>query len=385
MPSSAFDGPDCRLRLVQIIAGDGRGGADRIALALGRAMSEAGHRVDYVVKPAFLRYHDLAALGHVTLDYPRGLRGLRAFNRAVHDADVVLTHDSGSRHLGLRAKLLGMRPPLWFMRHCISGTSRLGGVQLHRWLVARQIAISEAVAQSLIASSYPAARVHLIHAGVDLFPFAHPDPQAVERLRAQWLPDRQPGEMVLGMVARFGVYPGWSPDKMDLKGYDVLFAALAKVSFPYRVLILGPRDEPDHAALRQMAAYHGADPEQLVFTGFVQDVAPYYALMDINVLPSRGEGLGLGAIEGMAAGVVTVVSASGGLGEVMRNHETGLSFPEGDAQALAACLERLAADAELRRSLGQSGQADVLARFGLERMARAVDDLMQTYVRKAAN
>ncbi|MGK0674341.1 MAG: glycosyltransferase family 4 protein [Halothiobacillaceae bacterium] len=256
---------------------------------------------------------------------------------------------------------------------------------MHRWLVARQIAISEAVAQSLIASSYPAARVHLIHAGVDLFPFAHPNPQTVERLRARWLPDRRPGERVLGMVARFSVYPGWAPDKRDLKGYDVLFAALSKVRFPYRVLIIGPCDAHDHAALRQMAAYHGADPERLVFTGFVQDVAPYYALMDINVLPSRGEGLGLGAIEGMAAGVATVVSASGGLREVVRPGKTGLTFPEGHADGLAACLELLAADAELRRSLGQSGQADVLARFGLERMARAVDDLMRTHVHKAVD
>lgn len=385
MPSSVFDRQDRRLHLVQVIAGDGRGGADRIALALGRAMREAGHRVDYVVKPAFLRYHDLPALGYVTLGYPQGLRGLRAFNRAVHDADVVLTHDSGSRHLGLRAKVLGMQPPLWFMRHCISGTSRLGGVQLHRWLVARQIAISEAIAQSLIASSYPAARVHLIHAGVDLFPFAHPDPQAVEALRVRLLPEHRTEERVLGMVARFGVYPGWSPHKVDPKGYDVLFAALSKLSFPYRVLILGPRDASDHAALRQMAAYHGADPKRLVFAGFVQDVAPYYALMDINILPSRGEGLGLGAIEGLAAGVATVVSASGGLREIVHSGKTGLSFPEGDAQALAACLELLAADAELRQSLGRRGQEDVLARFGLERMAHAVEALMQADVRKVAN
>ncbi len=379
MPSSACERQGRPLHVVQVLSGDGRGGADRVALALGRALRALGHRLDYVVKPAFLRYHDLAP--RAVLPYPQGLEGLRAFKHAVRDADVVLTHDSGSRHLGLSAKLLGMRPPLWFMRHCISGTSRWGGVQLHRWLVARQIAVSAAVAQSLRAS-YPASRVHLIHAGIDLSPLTHPDPETVARLRAQWLADRRADELVLGMVARFAVHPQWSPAQIDLKGYDVLFAALAKIHFPYRVLILGPRDAADHAALRQMAAYHGADPARLSFVGFVSEIAPYYHLMDINVLPSRGEGLGLGAIEGMAAGVATVVSASGGLREVVRTEETGLSFPEGDAEALAACLMRLRADEKLRHALGRRGQADVLARFSIERMAGAFVDLLQNDVMK---
>ncbi|MGK0674340.1 MAG: PIG-L family deacetylase [Halothiobacillaceae bacterium] len=98
---------------------------DHLSVNLLLARHSRTSRADYMVY-SYEVWNTL--LGHGTLDYPQGLRGLRAFNQAVRDADVVLTHDSGSRHLGLRAKLLRMRPSLWFMRHCISGTSRLGGV-----------------------------------------------------------------------------------------------------------------------------------------------------------------------------------------------------------------------------------------------------------------
>jgi len=378
MPSPISESmPAHPLHLMQVIAGDGRGGADRVALALGAALKDMGQRVSYVVRPAFLQYHDLHAQGYEVVAYPEKGDGLSAFMHAGRAADLLLTHDSGSRHLALRAKLSGLRTPVWFMRHCISGTSRFGGVLLHRWLVARQLAISEAVARSLIDAGYPAARVHRLHGGVDLAPFARPDPQAVSAARLRWLDGVGEDELIVGMVARFNVYPGWTPQKIDLKGYDTLFAALGELRRPYRVLVVGPRDAQDHDALRQMAAHHGADPERLIFVGFVQDIAPIYALMQVNVLPSRNEGLGLGAIEGMAAGVASIASRSGGLAEVIRDGENGLSFAEGDARALAHCLNRLGEGHALRATLARSGQTDVLARFDVRSLAQGALELMR--------
>ncbi|MGD9889598.1 MAG: glycosyltransferase family 4 protein [Halothiobacillaceae bacterium] len=362
---------------MQVIAGDGRGGADRVALALGKALRALGHRVSYVVRPSFLLNHNLHAMGYDVVTYPEKASERRDFMRAARKVDVLLTHDSGSRHLALRAKLFGMQTPVWFMRHCISGTSRFGGTLLHRLLVARQLAISDVVTQSLLDAGYPAARVHRLYGSVDLTPFLHPDEQTVKTVRQRWLSDVGVDVLIIGIVARFNIYAGWTPQKIDLKGYDTLFAALSKFNRPYRVLVVGPRDAQDHDALRQMAAHYGADPQNLIFLGFVQDMAPIYKLMQVNVLPSRNEGLGLSVIEGMAAGVASIASRSGGLIEIVRDEENGLSFDVDDANALAHCLNRLADDHELRTLLARNGQSDVLERFDVRSLAHSVLDLMQ--------
>jgi len=358
-----------RFRIVQLIAGDGRGGADRIALALGTALKDMGHDAVYAVKLDFIKHHDVVGMGHELIEYPQRGSDFNVFKKSVKDADILLTHDSGSRHLGLRSKLSGVRPELWFMRHCISGTSRFGGVLLHRLFADQQIAVSSAVAESIIESGYPAKRVHCIHGGVDLLRFSQASSSEVSQARLRFLNDVSDNDIVIGMVARFNIFPSWKNSVEDLKGYDLMFSALSDVDFSFRVLVLGPQKDEDHEALRQMAQYHGLDPSKLIFAGFVHDLTSIYPLMGINVLPSRGEGLGLGAIEGMAAGVATITSDAGGLKEIIRSGENGLIFPSGNARELAFYIQELAHNHELRKKIAAEGQRDVLERFGIERMA----------------
>jgi hypothetical protein len=236
-----------------------------------------------------------AGITHWPIENFRGLpfRELLAFNRRAATADVVLTHDSGSRHFALLAKCLGLRPPLWFMRHCISGTTRFGGVQLHRLLVNHHIAVSDVIRRGLLASGFPSRSVSRIYGGVDLSPFRQPNPTIVARRRTELLSDLPAGTVVLGMVARMHPRECWTVEGANDKGYDVLLRSLAQVRFPYRVLIFGPDDPEVQDQLRQMAAYHGARPEHLRFAGFVTDMTGCYPLLDINVLPARSEGLGL--------------------------------------------------------------------------------------------
>lgn len=389
-PSSVcFDGssasPPSR-RVVQLISGDGRGGADQVALRLGRGLREREHEVVFAVPPRFHEFRDLHAEGFAVLDIARfrgfPLATLTAFNRHVADADLVLTHDSGARHFALMAKLLGLKPPVWFMRHCISGTSRWGGTQLHRLLVQHHIAVSDVVADSLARSGLPARQISRIYGGADLSAFAHPDPAGVERMRATLLGAQErsgaEGErpLVLGMVARFSRYPAWRPDLPDFKGYDVLFRALAGAAFPYRVLVCGPENRRDQDALREMSAHYGVDPGWLVFAGFQPDMTLLYPLMDINVLPSRREGLGLAVIEGMAAGMPVIASRSGGIVEIVRDGRDGLLFPEGDARVLGELINGLAADTGLRSRLGMAGRTRVMAEFDAAVMVDRFEALM---------
>ncbi|HZR91574.1 MAG TPA: glycosyltransferase family 4 protein [Gaiellaceae bacterium] len=86
----------------------------------------------------------------------------------------------------------------------------------------------------------------------------------------------------------------------------------------------------------------------------------------VVVCPSRREGYGVVARQAMAHGRPVVATAVGGLAEAVVDGRTGLLVPPGDVAALRAALERLLADAELRRRLGQAGHARARERFSRE-------------------
>ena len=366
------------MRIIQLIGSAGRSGAGRVAFCLGEGLRAAGHQVAYATAPWVIEFFDAPRDGDTFFPLKRfgGFREWLAFNRWGATADLVITHDSPARHFVLIARCLGLKPRLWFMRHCISGTSRFGPVPFYRRLVDHQIAVSDAVYRSLIASGFPRQRTTRIYGGIDLRPFRHPDPVEVERRRRQFLDDATPGTNVIGMTARMSLGPGRGRLR-DTKGYGVLFQALARVRFPYRVLFIGPCQPEAQALLRQMAGSLGIQPDHLRFPGFVRDVKNFYPLMTINVLPSHSEGLGLALIEGMAAGAASVGSRAGGMVEIIEDGRTGLLFEPGDHEDLARCLSRLATDATLRGELALRGQASVCKHFDAPVMVQAFGDLLE--------
>jgi D-inositol-3-phosphate glycosyltransferase len=81
----------------------------------------------------------------------------------------------------------------------------------------------------------------------------------------------------------------------------------------------------------------------------------YYASADVVVMPSRYETFGMVALEAMACGTPVVASDVGGLSFIVRDGETGYLVPEGDARAMADCLNRILHDPALRARLGKRG------------------------------
>jgi len=151
------------------------------------------------------------------------------------------------------------------------------------------------------------------------------------------------------------------------KGHAVLLAAaagLASAAPRLRYVFCGEGRQAE-ALARAAAALDGA----VEMVGFRRDVAACLAAADIVALPSLQEGLGVAALEAMAAGRPVVASRVGGLAEAVVHEETGLLVPPGDPTALAAALARLARDPDLRARLGAAGHARVLARYTATRMA----------------
>lgn len=103
-------------------------------------------------------------------------------------------------------------------------------------------------------------------------------------------------------------------------------------------------------------------------------IAAAYAAADVFVLPSIRDQWGLVVNEALAVGLPVVVSHAVGCREdLIKEEETGLSFPAGDARALYERLSRLANDSTLREHLGTSGSRRMDG-WSLSRYARVVID-----------
>ena len=114
----------------------------------------------------------------------------------------------------------------------------------------------------------------------------------------------------------------------------------------------------------------------VTFLGYQQDIRSFFSVLDIFVLSSRWEGLGLVLLEAMAGGKPIVATCAGAIPEVVPDGQAGLLVPVDDQEALARALERLAGDAGMRKSMGDKGRKHVEREFPLDRM---VDRIMAIY------
>jgi D-inositol-3-phosphate glycosyltransferase len=188
----------------------------------------------------------------------------------------------------------------------------------------------------------PPERMAVIPCGVDTELFTPHD--SVDARAALGLP---PGPLLL-YVGRL----------TPIKGLETLLAALASVTpRPTLVVVGGDHDEPQNqhvARLRARVAALGLS-ESVRFLGpQPQDrLTLYYSAADATVMPSYYESFGMVALEAMACGSPVIASRVGGLPTTVRHGVTGFLVADGDADALAECIQRLLADEGLRWRLGR--------------------------------
>lgn len=158
-----------------------------------------------------------------------------------------------------------------------------------------------------------------------------------------------------------------------IKGMDLVVPAFAKAEAgnPHlRLLIVG--DGSQRMLMeRQVRELNLADKVEFVGRQPQSALQEYYDRIDILLMPSRSEGFGLTAIEGMARGCVPVVANIGGLPEVV-TAESGLLHECGDVDGLASQLSRLV------QNIG------LLAELSIGAIRRAVLFSSQSYNRTIA-
>jgi glycosyltransferase involved in cell wall biosynthesis len=131
----------------------------------------------------------------------------------------------------------------------------------------------------------------------------------------------------------------------------------------------------DHAGeLRALAAASGV-AESVRFVGRVEDLERWYAAADVFLFLSRREGQGYVIVEAMASGLPCVVSPLDGIGRELLGDSGVVADDPDDADAVAARIGELLADAPRRRTLGERARLRAEARFSMKTRARSFAEL----------
>jgi glycosyltransferase involved in cell wall biosynthesis len=354
------------LTIMNLISGNGRGGSDRLALDISTGLKHRGHRVIWG-SPSYCELRDEASAAGLEIyePYPSEenvLSGLPPLMTFCGDekVDIVNSHQSKDRHLLLMARLRGLKSKIVFTRHCVlSGLPFVGAFYFN--LIDMNIAVSSVVHRSLLRGGVFPKRAAAVYGGIVIDKFENPPAEKVQAARNRHY---RSGALNIGVVARYTGGKVFRPDNPTMKGHETLFKALAAVPGDFNVLVLGVWGERDIGNLKAVAEYNGLSPLKLTFCDFQKEMAPFYKIMDLSVLPSRNEGLGLTLIEAMASGVPCIGADSGGIREIIDDGVTGFLFPPGDSNALSEKILTLREDA---------GTRDLFIRNGKEKVARLFD------------
>ena len=250
------------------------------------------------------------------------------------------------------------------------------------------IAVSNGMREDILRC-YPAVdpeRVKVVHNGIDLEAWKHPQDQEADAAAAATLkrlgidPDR-PTIVFVGRITR-------------QKGLPHLLRACEQLPADVQVILCaGAPDTPEIKA--EVEGLVARLREKRTGVVWIEEMLPrpeliaVLAASDVFVCPSVYEPLGIVNLEAMAVGLPVVGSATGGIPDVIVDGETGLLVPIEQVQDgtgtpidparfeadLAERLTTLVTDTEAARTMGQAARRRVEEHFAWQAIAQRTMDV----------
>ena len=241
----------------------------------------------------------------------------------------------------------------WFRRVALARTSAL------------VVPSKSLQAIALDAWQQPRSRVRLVSNGIDIAAYRKkPKPDALPRIV------KRPGEKWVGTLAGLRA----------VKNLPRLVRAFAGLPEPWQLVILGEGPERDaiRAEAQRLDIAH-----RVHLPGFVPDPSKAVGLFDLFALSSDSEQFPISVVEAMAAGLAVASPQVGDVAEMVSGENQPFITPAGDETALAASLEALAADENLRRRIGDANRAHAEAHYDEKAMIAAYRAIYGTAMRRA--
>ncbi|MDA7980868.1 MAG: glycosyltransferase, partial [Pirellulales bacterium] len=301
------------------------------------------------------------------------LRSVRRVARFLRERDIDLVH----AHLplaGVVARLAGRKAgvPVVYTAHNLQERYSRVTRWLNRYTWKHQalaLAVSKDVEDSIRRHVGNAVQVQTVLNGVNVQSFDR-DSHNGSALRTDLgFPEET---FVVGTVAVFR-----SQKKLD---YWLGVARRVLNSVPEARFIVvgdGPERSTIEAKIKELQLQNAVH-----LAGLQEETRPYFAAMDVYLMTSEFEGLPIALLESMSMAVPPVVTAVGGIPEVVRHDQNGCLRRFGELDQLTDDVVRLARDDSLRFRLGQAARQTVVADFSMERMQRELEAIYDQVIER---
>ena len=345
------------MKIVHTEASVGWGGQEIRILLETLEMRKLGHDVQVVCDPTAQMVERAKAYGiePYTVDLrKKSLKYIRPLARLLQELspDVVNTHSSNDAWLSSLAKYwMKSKPTLIRTRH-VSAPVRSNLAT--RWMYSRAHAgtatTGDAISKHLVDDlGMDSDNVRTIPTGVDTDTFSPPTSRSFDKN--------------IGIVATLR---SW-------KGHRYLFEALSCLDDNWTLTVVG--DGPQEQALKELAGELHIE-SRVHFHGYLSDVSQIFKTIDIFCLPSyANEGVPQALLQACATQLPIVTTNVGGIPDLIQHEVNGLIVETQSAAAIAAAVQRLGEDAELRARLGQAARKNVVENHGLSQMAQKMEAL----------
>lgn len=348
------------------------GGSGVVATELGIELAAAGHQVHFIAysQPFRLRgreqdiaFHEVSVSNYPLFEYPPydlALATRMAEVAAYYELDLLHVHYAIPHSISafLAREMLardGKRLPFITTLHGTDIT--LVGLD-HSYLPTTRFgidksdgvtAISNYLREKTIQEFQPAREIEVIPNFVNCDVYTPLSPEERVAGRARYAAN---GEKILLHLSNF------RPVKRTA---DVVrtFSRVAR-EIPARLLMIG--DGPDRSAAEWIAHRKGIQ-DRVHFLGKQDNVSAILPLADLLLLPSELESFGLVALEAMACRVPTIATRVGGIPELIDDGTTGLLFPVGDVDAMAAAAVALLKDSDRYQTMADAARTAARTRY----------------------
>lgn len=234
------------------------------------------------------------------------------------------------------------------------------------------IGVSDAMAQLLISRGFDPQTMFAIYNGIDFTPVT-PKLGREDYLRSVGLEVRD-DTVVFGIAARL------DPVK-DMPTLIRGFSIAVKDHPNIRLLIAG---EGEQRQMLEALAAQTCPQGTVVFAGWVTDMDSFYHALDVNTLTSISETFPYAITEGARMRCATIASNVGGIPYIIEHGVTGLLFEPQNAEALGACMTRLAESRAMREQLGENLYEKASHEFSIDATVGKQIEIYQTILRRTA-
>jgi L-malate glycosyltransferase len=308
---------------------------------------------DYCQKNELL-FESFATRGFLNISAARFLKTLCQ----KHNADIIHCHDSHAHSIAVTAATLFLVKVPVVVHRRVDFPVSPGFISRYKYnhpQIKAYICVSQAILELLVPSLRHPEKAVVIHSSIDMARFTQ-DKSDRKLLRSELGLDDN--HLLIGNTSALAPH---KDHPSFIRMADILHRRFPQMRF----VIIG--DGPSRSEVEKLIETHKL-MDIVILAGFRNNIAQLLPGLDVFVMSSRTEGLGTSILDAFASDVPVVVTAAGGIPELVDNEVTGILCEIGNSEQLAEAVVRIIEDASLRESLVTEA-AKKAAQFDFRSMA----------------